>query len=513
MANTIRLKRGTTEPLAANLVTGELAINTGDATVYTKLDDGTVTPIVGKSNNLFVAVRNESGSTIPAFSAVYINGASSNKPTIALAQANSESTSSKTLGFTTAAIDHNHNGEVVVNGLLTKVDTQAYSAGASLWLSPTTPGGATTTMPTAPNHSVFLGTVITSASNGKVEVKVQNGYELQELHNVSIGSVADKDILAYELSSTLWKNKSAATLGIAELSGATFTGAVNLPSRTAGGIAYLNLGTVANNLTAPSPLVEGDIYFTDSDSSGGYNTRLNYNGKAYGGTVTQYSLAVLQNTNFFTQPQTISCSTTAAQSALRVTNTGSGQSLVIEDETNPDTNSFFINADGRVGIGLNPATTTLTVPLQVNGSIIGTTESTSDNSTKVATTAYVKNNLANYTATASLNNTAIATSVNLEYADITPSTTTAPLANSVTRIQNIGASSHTITLPDNATEAIPIGSQFVFINEDGVTTTFQAGGLATVNSRGSLFTMNGQYSVVTAIKVAADTWVIAGDLS
>lgn len=206
MANTIRLKRGTTEPTAGNLVTGEIAINTGDATVYTKLDDGTVTTIVGKSNNLFVAVRNESGASIPAGSAVYISGASNGKPLITLAQANSEATSSKTLGLTVAAISSGQNGEVIATGLLTKIDTQSYQAGNSLWLSPTVAGGLTTTAPSAPNHAVFIGTVLSSANNGKIEVKVQNGYELQELHNVSITSPTDGQALTYNSTSGLWVN-------------------------------------------------------------------------------------------------------------------------------------------------------------------------------------------------------------------------------------------------------------------------------------------------------------------
>ena len=42
MANTIRLKRGTTTPLASNLVTGEVAINTTTGAAFTKTDGGSV---------------------------------------------------------------------------------------------------------------------------------------------------------------------------------------------------------------------------------------------------------------------------------------------------------------------------------------------------------------------------------------------------------------------------------------------------------------------------------------
>jgi hypothetical protein len=215
MPNTILHKRGTTEPTAGVLTTGELAINTGDGNVYTKLGDGTVSLIGGKSSRVEIPVRNETGSLIPAGSVVYISGASNGKPLITLSQANSEATSSKTLGLTTTAISSGNNGFVVMFGSLEKIDTQAYAAGQALWLSPSVAGGLTTIAPSAPNHAVFIGVVISSASNGKIEVRVANGYELQELHNVSIGATpADNDFLGYDLASGLWKNQTATEMGI-----------------------------------------------------------------------------------------------------------------------------------------------------------------------------------------------------------------------------------------------------------------------------------------------------------
>lgn len=215
MPNTILHKRGTTEPTAGVLTVGELAINTGDANVYTKLSDGTVSLVGGKSSRLEVPVRNETGSAIPAGSAVYISGASSNKPLISLSQANTEATSSKTLGLTTTSISSGQNGYVVIVGTLEKIDTQAYTAGQTLWLSATIAGGLTTTKPVAPNHAVFIGVVVTSASNGKIEVRVTNGYELEELHNVLISATpADNDFLGYDSASGLWKNQTASEMGV-----------------------------------------------------------------------------------------------------------------------------------------------------------------------------------------------------------------------------------------------------------------------------------------------------------
>lgn len=207
MSNTIRIKRGTTEPTAGALVTGELAINTADGNLYSKLDDGTVSNVIAKTRRLTATVRNESGSTINAFNAVYINGASGNKATVVLAQANSEATSSKTFAVTATSISDNNNGEVVVSGLLEKIDTSSFTAGDGLWLSPSTAGGFTTTRPSAPDNAVFIGVVTRShATQGAVEIKIQNGYEIEELHNVSITSPSNGQVLTYNSSTGLWYN-------------------------------------------------------------------------------------------------------------------------------------------------------------------------------------------------------------------------------------------------------------------------------------------------------------------
>ncbi len=54
--------------------------------------------------NLVTLVRNQTGSTIPAFSVVYISGATGNKPTVSLATAAGEISSSKTFGITATSI-------------------------------------------------------------------------------------------------------------------------------------------------------------------------------------------------------------------------------------------------------------------------------------------------------------------------------------------------------------------------------------------------------------------------
>jgi hypothetical protein len=179
-----------------------------------KRDDGVAEPLIGGSIvtntiTLKCLVRNITGATIPKKSAVYINGASGNRPTINYSQANSESTSSKTFGVTESDILHNGVGYVVVEGQLQNVDTTMFTEGQLLWLSPTTPGGFTTTKPSAPNHMVFCGYVVRShPTEGIIEVKIQNGFELNELHNVAIDTPTNKQALAYDTITALWKNVS-----------------------------------------------------------------------------------------------------------------------------------------------------------------------------------------------------------------------------------------------------------------------------------------------------------------
>ena len=187
------------------------------------------------AETLQATVRNNTGSTLSPFTVVYINGALGNKATVAKAQANSEATSSGTFAVTEASIANNANGIVISAGVLSNVDTSAFTDGDKLYLSPTTAGGVTTTKPSAPNHLVYVGVVTRShPTQGTVSVRIQNGYELDELHDVAIASKTNLDLLAYESSTSLWKNKSFSTLGLATLDSPSLTGTPLAPTASVG---------------------------------------------------------------------------------------------------------------------------------------------------------------------------------------------------------------------------------------------------------------------------------------
>jgi len=205
---------------------GTLAVTaTGDTTQYIAGDGSLVTfPTIGTAGTLTREVRNTTGATLTKGTVVYISGATGNKPTVSKALATSDSTSAQTFGLVQANISNNANGNVVCVGDITGLDTSAFTEGAQLYLSSTTAGTYTTTKQLAPNHLVYIG-VVTRAhpTQGQIEVNIQNGYELYELHDVSITSEANNQGLFYEASTDLWKNKSIATvLGYTPANGADY---------------------------------------------------------------------------------------------------------------------------------------------------------------------------------------------------------------------------------------------------------------------------------------------------
>jgi hypothetical protein len=198
-------------------------------------------PVVNNyAQSLITQVRNASGGTMGAGTVVYLDGATGNLPKIVKAQANSEATSTGTYGVVLTSISNNSTGYVVVMGLVPNIDTSAFNEGDILWLSPSVAGGYTTTKPVAPNHAVYVAIVTRASNQGSIEVKIQNGYELEELHNVLITSAANGDILVYDSATQLWKNTKTlngtynfTNLSATSLSAATATfGTISVDSPT-----------------------------------------------------------------------------------------------------------------------------------------------------------------------------------------------------------------------------------------------------------------------------------------
>jgi hypothetical protein len=402
------------------------------------------------AQSLEVEVRNQSGASIPAGSIVYISGATGNKPLITLAQANNDANSAQTMGFTKTAIANNAFGFVIIRGEVENLDTSALTEGVQLYLSPTVAGAYTTTKPSAPLHLVYVGIVIRSHPTlGTILVAVQNGYELGEIHDVAIGTLADNNLLAYESSTDLWKNKSFATLGLltsataattyAPIASAALTGNVTITTNStspalfitqtgAGNILTLydqatdtnfvaidqngKINTIVadtttaglnipHTATAPTSPVNGDIWTT----TGGLFARIN------GGSVV---FAGLGTANTFTNNTVFS-----AGSLSFGTSTGAATINVATGATATATvKALNLGSGGLAGSTTNIAigSTTGTSTTTLQGTTNGITAAADTNSVALATTAFVVGQ-ASATTPAANGTAAVGTSLKYARAD------------------------------------------------------------------------------------------------
>jgi microcystin-dependent protein len=153
-------------------------------------------------------VTNAESTAITKGMVVYAYGSSGNRLTVKKALANSDPFSANTFGIVADnSIGNNQSGYIISAGLVKNVNTISLTEGAPVWVSPTTAGQLTTTKPTAPDHLVLVGFCVRQhAVNGILLVKVVNGFELDELHDVSFTSKTNGDLLQYESATNLWKN-------------------------------------------------------------------------------------------------------------------------------------------------------------------------------------------------------------------------------------------------------------------------------------------------------------------
>jgi len=166
----------------------------------------------------------KAGVALTKGQAVYVTSANGTNIIVGKADNSTEATSSKTMGLIDQNLAINGFGFVITEGLLAGLDTSAAgAAGDPVWLG--TNGNliyGLVNKPYAPQHLVFIGIVTRkNNSNGEIFVKVQNGFELREIHDVAIPSVTNNDLLMYESATSLWKNKTLAQIITAALGNGT----------------------------------------------------------------------------------------------------------------------------------------------------------------------------------------------------------------------------------------------------------------------------------------------------
>ena len=160
-------------------------------------------------------VKNDGTGLITKGTAVYVTSSNGTNMLVGKASNTSEATSSKTMGLMQTDIPTtgvNSTGFVITEGLLSGLNTAGQTAGDPVWLGV---NGALiyglSNKPYAPAHLVFIGIVTkVSAGSGEIFVKIQNGFELKEVHDVDLisNSPTNNQGLIYESATSLWKNKT-----------------------------------------------------------------------------------------------------------------------------------------------------------------------------------------------------------------------------------------------------------------------------------------------------------------
>ncbi len=211
--------------------------------------------------------------TKAAYQAVRVSGAQGQRLAVALAQANNDNNSADTIGLVCETIATNQEGFIQTVGQLESINTtgslqgETWTDGDVLYLSPTTAGALTNIKPTgATGHIVVIGYVeYAHANNGKIYVKIMNGWELDELHNVYISSPANNNVLTYESSTSLWKNKTVASaLGYTPENTANKQNSLAVDGT---GVKFPTVDAV-NGLSFIDKFKRGIQYFTDFDNTG-----------------------------------------------------------------------------------------------------------------------------------------------------------------------------------------------------------------------------------------------------
>ena len=372
-----------------NDVDGTLELGLKGGVVSSELGQGLVTRVVNKTSPLIDLLAAN-------YQVVVIGGAQGQRLSIRLAQADNDANSAGTLGVVAENIDRNQEGFVITVGLLKNRNTtgalqgETWNDGDILYLSPTVAGQMTNIKPQAPQHTVIVGYVeYAHQNNGKIYVKIDNGYELDELHNVRITTAS---LTAGQLLVRSGSNNGGVWINSNQLTGSYgLTGSLTATSFTGSLFGTASWAQSASQaLTAsfvPNTFIQGGNSFGATALLGTNDTQdlaFETNGSTrmfvsssgnvgIGITTPSASLHISSSQENGVIIEANSLLTASA--ALRITQTGTGSALIVEDATNPDSSIFVVRYDGKVGIGYPNSTTgigDLGFPLSVNGTIFST---------------------------------------------------------------------------------------------------------------------------------------------
>jgi hypothetical protein len=290
---------------------------------------------------------------------VYISSADGTNPIVSYADADTEATSSKTLGLLETALSANQHGYVITEGIISGINTSTATAGQAVWLSSTAGGRVYGSPPAEPAHSVYLGVVTkANASTGEIFVKVQNGYEIDELHDVSAASPTAGDLLQWATDGTtyMWRKKSLSDAGISATS-------------------HNHNGTYANTVHTHA---QTDVSSLVSDLAGKSDT-----GHAHAGVYDPAGTAAsaVSNHEGTTDPHPIYLTSTEGNATYAATSHSHSTS-------NITSGNFVATVTGGTGVTVTSGTGNASTPTVAIGQAVGTASNVQFNN--VQSDGYVK---------------------------------------------------------------------------------------------------------------------------
>jgi hypothetical protein len=280
----------------------------------------------------FARVYNSTGSTITKGTAVYIDGANSNRPTIGKAISNGAIGLARAIGIVYNDISGTSEGFVLTGGLMQNVDTRSYFAGQEIYVSAATAGALSNTQPGYPNYSVPIGYALNSALVGQMYITTETATLTLPNTNIYISNgsgpfISNNFTFDYANSVLNIGNSSVnAAIGYVNTAGTTtfFKLEANTNSSLDGAIVNFNSGSNASadfaayDSNGPSSSNFIDMGINGSGWSESFWT-INGPSDGYlytGNTNLSIGTAQAQYINFFTG------GTLAANERMRITPTG-----------------------------------------------------------------------------------------------------------------------------------------------------------------------------------------------
>jgi hypothetical protein len=192
---------------------GELTWSQDESTLRFEMENAVINHI---GQDLYYYVKNQTGATINIGTVVRFAGTlgSSGRLLIAPAIANNSLPSKYVVGVTAETIADGADGFVLSQGKIRGINTSMFSEGDILYLSATTPGAFSNTMPTAPNNKVTVAAVVKKDNNqGTIEVRTTFGSKLNEDELVELNGLANGHVITYVSATGRFENSGVLVSG------------------------------------------------------------------------------------------------------------------------------------------------------------------------------------------------------------------------------------------------------------------------------------------------------------